>query len=60
LSDAAGRFAAALGLPSFTTGGEIYLKRLTLQVKDGQVERVFYPVPDPAVHADDALRALMP
>jgi peroxiredoxin len=58
LSDAAGRFAAALGLPSFTTGGDVYLERLTIQVKDGQVERVFYPVPDPAGHADEVLRAL--
>jgi peroxiredoxin len=60
LSDAAGRFAAALGLPSFTTGGDVYLKRLTLEVKDGQVERVFYPVPDPAGHADEVLRVLSP
>jgi peroxiredoxin len=60
LSDAAGRFAAALGLPSFTAGGDVYLKRLTLQVKDGQIERVFYPVPDPAGHADECLRALKP
>jgi peroxiredoxin len=27
LSDADGRFCAAQGLPSFTTGGEVYLKR---------------------------------
>jgi peroxiredoxin len=60
LSDAAGRFAAALGLPSFTTGGDFYLKRVTLQVKDGKIERVFYPVPDPAGHAADVLRALKP
>jgi peroxiredoxin len=60
LSDGAGRFAAALGLPSFTAGGDVYLKRLTLQVKDGQIERVFYPVPDPAGHADECLRALKP
>ena len=43
LSDAEGRFAAALRLPSFTTGGEIYLKRLTLVIEDGRIERVFYP-----------------
>jgi peroxiredoxin len=60
LSDAAGRFAAALHLPSFTTGGEVYLKRVTLEVRDGQVEGVFYPVPDPAAHADEVLRALKP
>ena len=60
LSDAEGRFAGALRLPSFTTCGEIYLKRLTLAVKDGQIERAFYPVPDPASHADEVLRALNP
>jgi peroxiredoxin len=60
LSDAAGHFAGALGLPSFTTGGDVYLERLTLEVRDGQVERVFYPVPDPAGHADEVLRALKP
>ena len=59
LSDAAGRFAA-LGLPSFATGGDVYLNRLTLQVKDGQIERVFYPVLDPAGHAAEVLRALNP
>src|SRR5680860_194004 len=38
LSDAGGRFAAALRLPSFTTGGETYLKRLTLLIGDGHIE----------------------
>jgi peroxiredoxin len=51
LSDAAGRFAAALRLPTFTTGGEIYLKRITLAVRDGKIERMFYPVSDSAGHA---------
>jgi peroxiredoxin len=60
LSDAAGRFAAALGLPSFTTGGDFYLKRVTLHVKNGKIERVFYPLPDPAGHAAEVLRALKP
>jgi len=55
LSDAEGRFAGALRLPSFTTGGEIYLKRLTLAVKDGRIERAFYPVADPAGHAAEVL-----
>jgi peroxiredoxin len=60
VSDAAGPFAAALGLPSFATGGDVYLERLTLEVKGGQIERVFYPVPNPAGHADECLRALNP
>lgn len=58
LSDAAGSIGDALRLPSFTTGGEIYLKRLTLLITDGRIEAVFYPVPDPAGHADEVLRAL--
>ena len=58
LSDADGRFAAALDLPSFTTGGEIYLKRLTLLIGDGRIDRVFYPVPDPAGHAVEVLLKL--
>lgn len=58
LSDADGRFAAALGLPSFATGGEIYLKRLTFLLEDGRIETVFYPVAEPAHHADEVLLAL--
>jgi peroxiredoxin len=53
LSDAQGRFARLLKLPSFTTGGRAYLGRLTLAVGDGRVEAVFYPVPDPAGHAGE-------
>jgi peroxiredoxin len=58
LSDKEGRLAAALGLPSFATGGEIYLKRLTLLLEDGRIETVFYPVAEPAHHAGDVLVAL--
>jgi peroxiredoxin len=55
LSDAEGHFSSALDLPSFTTGGEIYLARLTLVVVGGKVEAVFHPVQDPASHAVDVL-----
>jgi peroxiredoxin len=58
LSDAEGRFAFALSLPSFATGGEIYLKRLTLVVSSGTIETMFFPVPDPASHAGEVLRWL--
>lgn len=58
LSDAAGRFSAALALPSFVTGGENYLKRLTLIIDAGKIEAIFYPVVDPAAHASDVLRWL--
>ena len=56
LSDADGAFAAALKLPSFATGGTVYLKRLTLLIASGRIERVFYPVADPAGHAAETWR----
>ena len=58
LSDAEGRFASALSLPSFSTGGEIYLKRLTLAVSSGTIETIFFPVTEPASHAGEVLRWL--
>ena len=58
LSDVEEDFSGALALPSFASGGEIYLKRLTLLIEDGVIERVFYPVPDPAGHAEEVLRWL--
>ncbi|MGE3528202.1 MAG: peroxiredoxin [Methyloceanibacter sp.] len=51
LSDAGGAFSAALKLPTFATGGTVYLKRLTLLIAGGRIEKVFYPVADPAGHA---------
>jgi peroxiredoxin len=54
LSDTEGRFAAALALP-FATGGETYLRRLTLIVVNGRIERVFYTVPEPALHAGEVV-----
>jgi peroxiredoxin len=56
LSDTEGRFSAALDLPTFATGGETYLKRLTLVVKDGAIETVFYAITDPTGHAVEVLR----
>jgi peroxiredoxin len=55
LSDAEGRFSSALALPSFTTGGEIYLARLTLVAVGGLIETVFYPVREPVSHASEVL-----
>ena len=58
LSDADSRFSEALHLPTFTTSGTIYLKRLTLLIEEGRIEHVFYPVSDPASHARDVLLKL--
>jgi peroxiredoxin len=56
LSDAGGGFGDALRLPTFATGGQIYLKRLTLLVSDGVIAKTVYPVGDPAAHAAEILR----
>jgi peroxiredoxin len=51
VSDGGFEFARALSLPTFETGGVTYLKRLTLCLNDGCIERVYYPVALPAAHA---------
>jgi peroxiredoxin len=50
LSDADLRFARALALPLFEVDGMQLIKRLTLVLRDGVIEHVFYPVfpPDQA------------
>ena len=55
VSDAALELQRALRLPTFETGGVTYLKRLTLVLRDGRIERVFYPVHPPEAHAREAL-----
>ena len=55
LSDVEGRFGGALALPSFATGGESYLKRLTLVVAGGRIEKLFYPVAEPTSHAGEVI-----
>lgn len=58
LSDAEGTLRQALRLPAFETGGVIYLKRLTLVIRDGGIERATYPVHPPHTHAGDLLATL--
>lgn len=55
LSDEGFGFADAMRLPRFDTGGVTYLKRLTLLVRDGRIERCIYPVHPPHAHAADVL-----
>ena len=55
LSDAAGKFARALRLPTFRADGTTLLKRLTLVVDDGRVTHCFYPVFPPDLHAAEVL-----
>ena len=44
LSDAEFKFCDALRLPTFEVAGMRLVKRLTLVVRDGAIETVFYPV----------------
>jgi peroxiredoxin len=44
-----------MGLPTFEAGGMVLLKRLTLVLRDGVVERVFYPVFPPDRSAADVV-----
>ncbi len=55
VSDAERRFQQALGLPTFTLAGTSYLTRLTLALRDGRIERTFYPVHPPAAHPREVL-----
>ncbi len=55
LSDEDLSFAEALSLPTFEAGGMILLKRLTLVIEDGRIEKVFYPVFPPGKNAEEVL-----
>ena len=55
LSDADLELTRALDLPAFAVAGHTLLKRLTLVVRDGLVEHVFYPVFPPDAHAAEVL-----
>ena len=55
VSDAERQMQKALSLPTFATGGVTYLTRLTLAIKDGRIERTFYPVQQPGAHSRDVL-----
>ena len=55
LSDEGFELARAMRLPTFEAGGAVLLKRLTLVLRDGAVERVFYPVFPPDRNAADVV-----
>lgn len=58
LSDAELRFAHALRLPTFEVAGMTLLKRVTLILRDGAIEHVFYPVFPPDANAAEVVRWL--
>ena len=55
LSDRDLAFAKAAGLPTFETAGMVLLKRLTMIIRDGAIEHVFYPVFPPDRSAADVI-----
>ena len=55
LSDEHFAFIKALRLPTFTVDGMTLNKRLTLIVRNGHIEQVFYPVFPPDKHADEVI-----
>jgi peroxiredoxin len=58
LSDADLALARALRLPTFDVEGTTLLRRLTMVLRDGRVDRVQYPVFPPDRAAADALALL--
>jgi len=58
LSDESLALADALSLPTFTAGGMRLFERLTMLIRAGRIDRLFYPVPSPPDHADEVLAAL--
>jgi peroxiredoxin len=55
VSDADLRLTRELSLPTFEAAGEVLLRRLTLLVRDGVVEHVWYPVFPPDSHPLEVL-----
>lgn len=55
LSDHEMRLTGALGLPTFEAAGMTLIKRLTLVLRAGAIEQVFYPVYPPDRNAKDVV-----
>ncbi len=55
LSDAGLALAGQLRLPTFPAGGVVRYQRLTLVLRQGRIEHVFYPVFPPDRHAAEVL-----
>ena len=58
LSDAEFRFCDALRLPTFEADGMRLVKRLTLIIRNGRIETVFYPVFPPDASAEQVVNWL--
>ena len=55
LADPGLELAAQLRLPTFTAGGDRLYRRLTLVLRGGRIEHVFYPIFPPGGHAAEVL-----
>jgi peroxiredoxin len=58
LSDVELAFARALRLPTYEVEAMTLIKRLTLIICDGRIEKVFYPVFPPDKNAGDVIEWL--
>jgi peroxiredoxin len=58
LSDEHLALTHALRLPTFEFGGDVLLKRLTLVISNGRIDKVFYPVFPPDTHAEEVVKWL--
>jgi peroxiredoxin len=59
LSDAELAFATTLNLPTFEVNEQTFIKRITLILKNGLIEKVFYPVFLPNQNANEVIEWLM-
>jgi len=59
LSDESLALTQAMRLPTFRAAGQTLLRRLTLVIRDGRVEHVWYPVFPPDRHAGEVLQWLL-
>jgi peroxiredoxin len=55
LSDEHLEFATTMNLPTFEVEGMTLIKRITLIIRDGVVQKVFYPVFPPDANAENVL-----
>lgn len=55
LSDNTRQLATAMSLPVFKAGAKTFLRRLTLVLRDGAIEHVYYPVHPPDAHAREVM-----
>ncbi|WP_292747563.1 peroxiredoxin, partial [Methylophaga sp. UBA3191] len=58
LSDESLKFSSALALPTFQIDGMVLIKRLTLIIKAGRIEKFFYPVFPPNENAEQVINWL--